>query len=50
MSIELPLRKKIYVGPMTGREKRAKSVPPKSDGFVTNIDTAFIEKILHISK
>jgi hypothetical protein len=31
-------------------ESRAKSIPPKPDGFMAHIDTAFVEQIFDISK
>lgn len=33
-----------------GREHRAKSVPPKPDSFVANVDAPFVQQIFHIAK
>ena len=38
-----------FLADLSGK-KRAKSVPPKPNRFVTDVDAAFVQKILHVPK
>ena len=56
VQVPLPVRKGSHLADPANfpcefqRQKWAKSVPPKSNRFVADVDTAFVQKILHISK